>query len=467
MKSLFETLNRLEEPVDLILYAGDDISRFEEEGRNILSELAEETRLGKVLAVMGNDDLPHSQEILESEGVHDLHQEPFVYRDYVFLGQEGAIEGEPGLILHSEEEIQQHLEDQYGGFKDEIPVLVSHVPPNGILDIGQRFGQSHIGSQSVRKFINAESPALTVCGHCHQFGGRAENGDFGTVINIASHDDPGAKGRYGVVELDGRKVNYTLTTTEEGADHDLLQLSQVGGRRIRHFIDAGITELDDINGENREKLLDLPGSSDWHVDMWLEEAKAIRNDELRVRDPGEFEFLNDDNVVLLDIETDLKQDHIWLIGLYSYQDDEYTNIFEKDDEEALLKSLIQYLRSQGEPSIIYHGNNRFDEKCLKHRMRTHGLQAGVTLMGNSHDLGIQIQNHLLGKFNRTNLSALSRQIADYEYKHPEIDGFLVGKQYTEYLLDGKEPDWNKLLEYNKDDVLALKTVVDRIKSIIR
>ena len=467
MESIFKTLDELEDPVDLILYAGDDISRFDGDGRNVFSELAKETRLGKVLAVIGNDDLPQSKDILEAEGVHDLYREPFVQGDHVFLGQEGAIKGGPGLTLHSEKEIQQHLEDQYNSFEEKIPVLVSHVPPNGILDIAQRFEQRHIGSQSVREFVDSENPVLTVCGHCHQFGGRAEKGDFGTVINIASHDDSNAKGRYGIVELDGREIDYSLTTTEEGTDHDLLELSQVGDNRIQQFHDAGITELSDINSGNRDKLLDLPGSSEWHAEMWLEEAKAIRNDELRVRDSTDFEFLNNDNVVLLDIETDLEQEHIWLVGLYSYQDQEYKQIFEKDDEKVLLNSLIEYLHSHGEPSIVYYGNNRFDEKCLKHRMDTHELQEGVELMDNSFDLGFEIQKNLFGQFKETNLDALSQRIADYEYKYPDIDGFLVGSRYTKYMLDGKEPDWDKLLEYNKDDVMALKAVVDRIRSLIQ
>ena len=480
MESLFKTLDRLEEPVDLILYAGDDVSRFQDDERNVFSELASEARLGKVLAVLGNDDLPisdsgsllgedqpPSESALEGKNVHNLHYEPFVYEEYVFLGLEGAVEGGPGLILYSEEEIQEHLRQQYAGHEDRIPVLVSHVPPNGILDIGLRFGQRHIGSTSVRSFIEEVEPVLTVCGHCHQFGGRAEEHDFGTVINIASHDDPGAKGRYGVIELDGPELHYELTTTKEGVEHYLLQLSQVGDRRIRHFLDVGITELEDIREDNREILLDLPGVYDWHMDMWLEEAEAIRNDELRIRDEKEFEFLESDSLMLVDIETDLSQDRIWLIGLYSFQDDEFEHIFEKDDEEKLLEIFIQHLQNRSKPNVVYYGNNRFDEKCLKRRMSEHRLHKGVELMENSFDLGIEVHNHLLGEFNRTSLDNLARKIADYEYKYPEMDGFIVGAKYTKYLLDDQEPDWEKLLDYNRDDIMALKNVVNRIREIMQ
>lgn len=464
--SLFEILEGVDDPVDLILYAGDDVDRFQEGDRNIFSELAMETRQKQVLAVHGNDDLPFSG-VLEGDGVHDLHREPMVLDDYVFLGLEGAIEGGPGLILYSEEEIESHLYQQYSGFEDKIPVLLSHVPPHGILDIGVRFGQRHIGSTSVRSFIEDVNPIVTVCRHCHQFGGRAETGEFGTVINIASHDSPGAKGRYSILELEGSTLEYELTTTEEGVEHELLEFSQVGARRIQHFIDAGITKLEDIREENRATLEGFPGSSNWHVDMWLEEAEAIKNDELRVLDDQEFEFLKGENLILVDIETDLNQDHIWLIGIYNYHNNEFTQLFEKNDEEQLLQSFIEYLTKSDVPPIVYYGNNLFDETCLKRRMDHHGLGEGKQLMSDSHDLGIKVQTHLLGKFTRTNLASLSAEIADYEYKYPEIDGFIVGSKYTRYLLDGEEPDWNQLLEYNQDDVYALKSTVDTIRKILR
>ena len=88
-------------------------------------------------------------------------------------------------------------------------------------------------------------------------------------------------------------------------------------------------------------------------------------------------------------------------------------------------------------------------------------------MENSFDLGIEVHNHLLGEFNRTSLDSLARKIADYEYKYPEMDGFIVGAKYTKYLLDDQEPDWEKLLDYNRDDIMALKNVVNRIREIMQ
>lgn len=48
-----------------------------------------------------------------------------------------------------------------------------------------------------------------------------------------------------------------------------------------------------------------------------------------------------------------------------------------------------------------------------------------------------------------------------------MNGFTVDSKYMHYLLDGKEPEWTKLLDYNKNDVLAMKAMVDHIRQIIQ
>ncbi|WP_248516879.1 ribonuclease H-like domain-containing protein [Salinarchaeum laminariae] len=463
--TLFELIDGLEEPVDFIIYAGDDVGRFEDDDRNVFAELAQQTRRGKLLAVIGNDDLEYIRDVLDAPGVIDLHRESIFTNNYVFLGQEGAVEGGPGYVLYSEPEIRQNLSNQYDGHEEKIPILVSHTPPDGVLDIARRFGQRHIGSTGVREFVEQESPALTVCGHCHQFGGRSETIDGSTVINVASHDHDGAKGRYAIIELENPGIEYRLETTDSGIDHDLLTLSQVGSRRIRQFEEADITALAEITEEAREALLTLPGVYEWHVDMWIKEARAIQEDEFRVTDPAEFAFLQDD-AVLIDIETDLEQQHIWLIGIYNLSSGEFHQIFEPDDEVALLEAFIQHLSRLDTPPVIYYGNNRFDEDCLRQRLTAHGFESETHLLAESYDLGIRVHNHLLGDFNGTSLDVIAKRIADFEYEYPDIDGFIVGHRFTKYLLDGTEPEWEDLRGYNRDDVLAMRAVVRELRELI-
>lgn len=53
--------------IDLIVYAGDDIERFETNSINYFSELAKLTTKGKILAVIGNDDTLELKKVLKGE----------------------------------------------------------------------------------------------------------------------------------------------------------------------------------------------------------------------------------------------------------------------------------------------------------------------------------------------------------------------------------------------------------------
>jgi Icc-related predicted phosphoesterase len=64
-------------------------------------------------------------------------------------------------------------------------VLISHSPPKGILDKSS-FGL-HLGSKSIKKFIQEKSPKLVVCGHIHESGGKMEKYGTCTVINAGPH----------------------------------------------------------------------------------------------------------------------------------------------------------------------------------------------------------------------------------------------------------------------------------------
>ncbi len=57
IEEVYKFLHTLGEKPDFILYAGDDLPRFQEEGINHFSELAQYTKQQRVLAVAGNERL--------------------------------------------------------------------------------------------------------------------------------------------------------------------------------------------------------------------------------------------------------------------------------------------------------------------------------------------------------------------------------------------------------------------------
>jgi len=463
---LYRILEIVEPTPDLLLYAGDDLSRFKDNDTEMdhLAELARLTKQQQSLYVRGNDDFPvpfgpHFDE----EFTTDLHRTPYPYEGLVFIGQEGSTQG-PGYIVYTEDEVHRHLSEQRTAFEDRTPVLVTHTPPLGILDIGKRFGQQHIGSKAVKSFIDEIQPPLTVCGHCHQFGGRADELDYGTVINIASHDGGDDPGRYAVITIDDSNdcIEYDLYDTRHFLGSRLTDFVQVGRNRVEHFCELGITSPDEITEERRAKLEALPGASSWHVDRWLAHRQAFENDEVVIVDRTAFGYLCQTNPLLLDIETDLQQNRIWLVGTYSYQNDAYRQFFDPDDESALLQELSEYLYEHGSEPIIYYGGNLFDEKCLRRRFDKYGITEGINRLKRAHDIGIEVQQELFGPFSKHNLDAIATALG-FEYQDTSVDGFDIGYMYTGYLLDDEEPDWDRLKQYNNDDVKALRTIVDYIK----
>ena len=466
IKDIFSVVENIEKPVDLIVYSGDDVCRFVEGDRNYFTELAEKTKLRKVLAVVGNDDPPiESKKILTAKNVHDLDESPFLHKGFAFIGLDGlGLRNRMRTDESFELKAQTKLENQLSQCTDSNLIIVSHLPPYGILDHAKRWGREHIGSKSLLEFIKKNRFKVTICGHCHLYGGQKENFEGGVVVNIASHDDKGAEGKYAKIRIDKydslTKVSINSTRELWTADTEpLLYLSQFGPRRLKHFKEAGIATLEQVGEDNRELMIGLPGASDWHVNRWIEESEAILKNNTYIRNQQELSYLKNENIVFLDIETDLAQTTIFLIGLYSSKTNDYTQLFEKDEEIKLLSSFMTYLEELNNPLIIYYGGNQFDENCIIRCFKKYKLTRGVEMMNNCYDLGIFLQQNLVGKFEGYKLDYIAEKLSGFKYSS-QISGIDVGLAYDKYLDEGIEPDWDKFLDYNLEDVKALKSVVE-------
>ncbi|MFB6199580.1 MAG: ribonuclease H-like domain-containing protein [Candidatus Nanohaloarchaea archaeon] len=463
--SILEIADDLEPKPDLVLYGGDDVERFWEDGRNFFSELAEKTKKNEILFVFGNDDIPSRlpEEFLDSDKITNLYEKPTEFGDYAFLGIEGSLGGILSNIIHTEEEIEKKLDEQMSQVNAENIVLLSHMPPKGILDISQRYGEDHIGSLSIRRFIDRDDVNLNICGHCHQFGGKSEEISGATVLNVSSHDTKGAKGNYAIIELNKGDLSYELKTTEEGIDYEITQLTYVGEKRLESLRDNGFTELGDFKEERKKELCSLPQVGNKYADLWIKEAKAIRNEDILVDGEERFDFLKEDPLILFDIETNLAQDHLWLLGAYS-PDRGFKNFFEPDNEKKLLENFVKYLSSFESPKLVSYSGTKFDERILKNRLEEYSMLDQLPYDVEFHDLGAKVQFGLIGDFRFYKLSKLASRLADYEFEHDDLTGFEVGGKFTKYKLDDESPNWEKLKKYNKDDVMAIESIMEEIRS---
>ncbi|MEM0144067.1 MAG: metallophosphoesterase [Candidatus Parvarchaeum sp.] len=227
IEELIDIIKTINPKPDLILYAGDDIERFEslptvipkDQNKEYFSELANFSKHG-LCYVLGNDCSPINKLIkYKHSNVFDVNDKPFVMGDFAIIGQEGAIfddektEKGYGLILYKEREIYNHLIKASNSLDNKKLIVVSHCPPYGILDHAIRFGEKNIGSKSLYKFIQNRKPLLVICGHVHSQGGRETKLSNTVILNVASHDDQFARGNIAIIDIASNNfhVNWIKT----------------------------------------------------------------------------------------------------------------------------------------------------------------------------------------------------------------------------------------------------------------
>ncbi len=126
---------------------------------------------GKLFCVHGNMDGPDVVSAL-SASPSFIHGKKVKFGSWNIVGLGGS---NPTPFHtpseYSEEEIGRVLE---AAKVDEFTILVSHPPPQGILD---NVGTMNVGSTAVRACIEKQRPIVTICGHIHEVEGQKIAGD--------------------------------------------------------------------------------------------------------------------------------------------------------------------------------------------------------------------------------------------------------------------------------------------------
>jgi len=226
--------------------------------------------------------------------------------------------------------------------------------------------------------------------------------------------------------------------------------------RIRTFAD--------MKEENRGILKTLPGVSDWLVNIWLEQVELIRQGK-KVVENEITEVLRQNKIICYDIETNLQNDRVWLIGYFNFATDKFGFVFEKTDELNCLKRFLCYINQYPDFPLISFSNCLFEKRIIMERSRHHSLrELELQIQSRDVDLGISIPHILIG-LEKYNLKDLAKDFG-YRWENESIDGFYVGSEYSKFLATGEEIEWEKFIQYNEDDVLALKAIVDKIRELI-
>jgi Icc-related predicted phosphoesterase len=157
------------EHADLLVLSGD-ITHFgrREDAERVIAPFR--VLNPSILAVSGNCDYPAVDDYLRETSM-SLHARSEERGSVVFAGVGGSLPC-PGRTPneHTEEDFALFLREavvSVDGTASRPLVLVSHQPPRETLN-DRTYGGQHVGSLSVRRFIEEAGPAVCFCGHIHE-----------------------------------------------------------------------------------------------------------------------------------------------------------------------------------------------------------------------------------------------------------------------------------------------------------
>ncbi|MBS3790721.1 MAG: ribonuclease H-like domain-containing protein [Candidatus Thermoplasmatota archaeon] len=240
----------------------------------------------------------------------------------------------------------------------------------------------------------------------------------------------------------------------------------LGKRFSRELERRGIESRQDLCFLDPSKILDCEGIGPYRSTKWISSAKAIEDkDVYRIKKND----LEDKHRIFIDIETDsLKPSIIWHIGLYDDRTGEYRSFLEKDPREKgrIIEQFLDYLEANVEAGSIllaWYGKKfdfehlgRFVERYAPERKPLWDKIQKIDFM-------YWVDKHAALPCRSSKLESVASRLG-YEPDLVGLDGGDVGRIYSTYMEDmSKEPDWNELKTYARDDVVAMKYIYDKVK----
>jgi len=519
IEQLIDYLRRLEEKPDLIVYAGDDIRRFnrvpymflpkklKERYRNLLIKkresfgmldkkgieefikLSEEKNKSEankfekiasyskygLCVVAGNDDPSYAKKAIIGKKVYDVHEESIIIDDFAIVGVEGAT-SKIGPLIYSERKVKKHLKINIDKIDNKQLIIVSHSPPFRILDFAMRFDKEHIGSTSLRDCIE-EYPnkiKLVISGHVHRQGGKFENYKDVFVVNCASHDNEGSPGIIAIIDITRDKVKINWEKF-----YDLKSVPLVGPKTKRILVENGIRNVKhlaalDINNDLSKKVRNFALINNY--------AKAIISNNIVTKKEikSDFDNIEDYNIYFFDAEynpsgTKYGPYGIFLLG-WMDRNGKVKQLFLDNSKEELkmLKDFNQWVKKE-KPLFIAYSSKSADVPHLRNsyaRFKLSSKQLENSFFDLYYDLlytsNQRKQKYFLPVAGSFGLKRVSESLGYQQSDLIISSGFNALTKYEKFLRKKrektKEKIKNDLLIYNKDDLKRTKFIYDYLKA---
>jgi Icc-related predicted phosphoesterase len=184
------------EKPDFAVVAGDIVNHDAELAKKLLSELGKGDR--PIYFIPGNMDNPDLKDWPGNLQVHPLHGRCEFVNGICLIGLGGAPYGAfKTPFQYADEDATQLLESLARNCKNKEMILISHCPPVNTR-VDQVAPDEHLGSHSVRRFIENVQPILVISGHVHEAQGIDKIG-ITTLVNPG----PAQRGHFARIKLAG------------------------------------------------------------------------------------------------------------------------------------------------------------------------------------------------------------------------------------------------------------------------
>ncbi len=208
----FEKFSRIvdktkEHDFDLVICPGDftDVFNTPEGYSQVdITELILQKLLsfGKpVFCVPGNHDPYDTLDLLDEYNVN-IHGRVKKLKGLEFVGFGGAATPFNTKFEPTEEEIKETLDKRANDIKGKF-ILVTHNPPFGT-NLDKTETGEHVGSKSIREFIEKNKPLLAISAHIHEAGGIDKLGETTLFYPGVAYE-----GYYGLVEV-GKEIKCEI-----------------------------------------------------------------------------------------------------------------------------------------------------------------------------------------------------------------------------------------------------------------
>jgi Icc-related predicted phosphoesterase len=131
--------------------------------------------------------------------IHGLHGHCEYVESLALLGLGGSPHGPFKTVFeYSEPEAAEVLEKARSAYHGGKMILVSHCPPKDT-KLDEVSGGDHVGSTTVREYVEKNQPTLVISGHVHEAQGIDRIGTS-TLVNVG----PAQGGNYADIALNER-----------------------------------------------------------------------------------------------------------------------------------------------------------------------------------------------------------------------------------------------------------------------